>query len=135
MAQFPRLLEPITIGSLRLPKRLVIGETLSQLDTLNRPIERQVAFFARRTRGGKALLITNGLSPNPAGRMDNESAVLDKDAPLDAYRRITEALHVEGGCIALQLLQAGCSARHEGCLLDAQQERTSMCPEERAPWI
>ncbi|WP_033295651.1 NADPH-dependent 2,4-dienoyl-CoA reductase [Amycolatopsis jejuensis] len=116
MEQFARLLEPITIGSLRLPNRMVMGGMHTRLDTLDRPVERQMAFFARRARGGAALLITNGIAPNAAGRMDHDSAVLNEDAPLDDYRRIAAAVHDAGGRIAVQLLHAGRYGKHEDCV-------------------
>ena len=116
MGPYPRLLEPAVIGNLRLPNRMIMGGMHTRLDTLDRPAERVAAFFVRRARGGAGLMVTNGISPNWAGRMDHDSAVLDRSSNLDEHRTVTDAVHGAGGRIALQLLHAGRYGKHDQCV-------------------
>ncbi|HJQ46473.1 MAG TPA: NADPH-dependent 2,4-dienoyl-CoA reductase [Amycolatopsis sp.] len=116
MGQYPRLLEPAIIGNLHLPNRMIMGGMHTRLDTLDRPTERVAAFFVRRARGGAGLMVTNGISPNSAGRMDHDSAILDRASNLDEYRAITDAVHDAGGRIAVQLLHAGRYGKHDRCV-------------------
>ena len=47
-----------------------MGSMHMRLELLDRPIERQVAFYAERAKGGVALIITGGYAPNLEGRID-----------------------------------------------------------------
>lgn len=61
---FPR---PVT-----LPNRIIMGSMHAGLEAVPGASERLAAFYAERARGGAALIITGGCSPNEAGRMDHQ---------------------------------------------------------------
>jgi 2,4-dienoyl-CoA reductase (NADPH2) len=71
------------------------------------------AFYAERARGGVALMITGGVSPNPEGRVAEGAAELSSESHVEAHRRVVTAVHENGGKIALQILHAGRYAFHE----------------------
>ena len=66
-APYPHLLSPLTIGRYTLKNRVLMGSMHSRLETLDRPIEREAAFYAERAKGGVAMVITAGIAPNVEG--------------------------------------------------------------------
>ncbi|HWD03447.1 MAG TPA: NADPH-dependent 2,4-dienoyl-CoA reductase [Amycolatopsis sp.] len=112
MTSHPRLLAPLTVGSRTLRNRIVMGAMHTRIETLDNPTERLVAFYAERARGEAALILTNGYSPDIAGRLEADSEVFDNTTDLAPHRAITQAVHDAGGLIALQILHAGRYAKH-----------------------
>jgi 2,4-dienoyl-CoA reductase (NADPH2) len=70
-------------------------------------IEKLAAYFAERARGGVALSITGGYAPNRRGELLPFGSRMDNKLTALLHRRVTSAVHKEGGKIALQLLHAG----------------------------
>jgi 2,4-dienoyl-CoA reductase (NADPH2) len=75
--------------------------------------ERMAAFHAERARGGVGLIVTGGFSPNEAGRPSAGGAVLRTAEEVAGHRLVTDAVHAEGGKIALQILHFGRYAYHQ----------------------
>jgi 2,4-dienoyl-CoA reductase (NADPH2) len=111
MTAFPHLFAPIDLGSIRLANRIVMGSMHTRLETLDRPLERVARFYVERARGGAALIITGGFSPNAEGLMEPGAPLFDSREQLGEHRPITQAVHDAGGRIALQILHAGRYAR------------------------
>ena len=74
--------------------------------------ERMAAFYAERARGGAGLIVTGGFAPNDAGRVLHGAAMMSTPEEAAEHRVITDAVHAEGGLIALQILHAGRYAAH-----------------------
>jgi len=111
MSAFPHLFRPLDLGSIRLANRIVMGSMHTRLETLDRPLERIARFYVDRARGGAALIITGGFSPNAEGLMEPGAPLFDSPEQLGEHRPITQAVHDAGGRIALQILHAGRYAR------------------------
>jgi 2,4-dienoyl-CoA reductase (NADPH2) len=116
MHAYPNLLAPYDFGFLQLRNRMVMGAMHTRIETLDRPVARQVEFFRERARGEVGLILTGGVAPNLAGRMEEDAPVLEDRGPLEAHRAVTRAVHEEGGRIVLQILHAGRYARHPLCM-------------------
>ena len=84
-----------------------MGSMHTRLELLDRPIERQVAFYAERAKAGVALIITGGYSPNAEGRIDEDAPALMDTEHAAELRPITDAVHAHGAKILLQILHAG----------------------------
>ncbi|MET4002582.1 MULTISPECIES: NADPH-dependent 2,4-dienoyl-CoA reductase [Arthrobacter] len=110
--QFPHLFSPLDLGFTTLPNRVLMGSMHVGLEELPGGFERMAAFYAERARGGVALMVTGGISPNDAGRPMKGGAKLSTPEEALAHRVVTEAVHAEGGKIALQLLHFGRYASH-----------------------
>src|SRR5205823_6364555 len=82
----------------------------------DRPIERIARFYVERARGGAALIITGGFSPNAEGQMEPGGPLFDQAEQIGEHRPIADAVHAAGGRIALQILHAGRYARVEGAV-------------------
>jgi len=107
MTPYPRLFEPLALGPLTLKNRIVMGSMHTRLECADRPAERLAAFYAERARGEAALVITGGVSPDSAGRMEEDSLVFNRRDQLPFHRRIVDAVHAAGAPICLQILHAG----------------------------
>ncbi len=82
------------------------------LEESNDGFKKLSAFYAERVRGGVGLIVTGGFSPNFRGRLHPLSAQFSSGRHARTHRVITDAVHTEGGKIALQLLHAGRYAMH-----------------------
>jgi 2,4-dienoyl-CoA reductase (NADPH2) len=107
MTPYPRLFEPLALRPLTLKNRIVMGSMHTRLESADRPAERLAAFYAERARGEAALVITGGVSPDSAGRMEEDSLVFNRRDQLPFHRRIVDAVHAAGAPICLQILHAG----------------------------
>ncbi len=110
--QFPHLFTPLDLGFTTLPNRVLMGSMHVGLEERPGGFERMAAFYAERARGGVALMVTGGISPNDAGRPVKGGAKLSTVAEASQHRVVTDAVHAEGGKIALQLLHFGRYAAH-----------------------
>ena len=113
---YPTLLSPLAVGPLTLRNRAVMGAMHTRIETLDRPVERMVAFYAERARGEIGLILTGGIAPNDEGRMEADAPVLKDAADLAAHRTVAAAVHAHGTPICMQILHAGRYAKFEGCV-------------------
>ncbi len=104
---YPHLLEPITLGSLTLRNRVVMGSMHTGLEDSPRHLDELGAYYAERARGGVGLIITGGYSPNKRGWLKPFASEMSSRLQAMRHRSVTEAVHAEGGAIALQVLHAG----------------------------
>jgi 2,4-dienoyl-CoA reductase (NADPH2) len=109
---YPHLLAPLDLGFATLPNRVLMGSMHTGLEEAPHGFERLAAFYAARARGGVALMVTGGIAPNLAGRLEPRASQLSMRGQVRRHRLITDAVHAEGGRIALQILHAGRYAYH-----------------------
>lgn len=104
---YPRLFTPLRVGPLELANRIVMGSMHTRLECEPGGAERLAAFYAERARGGAALIVTGGVSPNRDGLLEADSDALDNTARVPFHRVVTEAVHAAGAPILMQILHAG----------------------------
>ena len=109
---YPRLLEPITLGDLTLRNRLVMGSMHTGLEDRVRDLPALAAYLAERARGGTGLIITGGFAPDLRGWLKPLASDMTTRLQAMRHREVTDAVHEEGGAIALQVLHAGRYAYH-----------------------
>jgi len=109
---YPNLLSPLDLGFTTLRNRVVMGSMHTGLEDRARDTGRLAEYFAERARGGVGLIITGGYAPNRAGWLLPFAAQLLSSTEARRHRRITSAVHDEGGKILLQILHAGRYAYH-----------------------
>ncbi|MFI9121144.1 FAD-dependent oxidoreductase [Streptomyces bikiniensis] len=112
MTPYPHLLSPLDLGFTTLPNRVVMGSMHVGLEEAEHGFERMAAFYAERARGGVGLIVTGGIAPNEAGRPWDGGAKLTTAEEVAEHRVITDAVHREGGRIAMQILHFGRYAYH-----------------------
>jgi len=69
--------------------------------------DRMAAFYAERAKGGVALIVTGGISPNDHGVTFHGGSKLDTLEEAEKHKVITQAVHEAGGKIAMQILHTG----------------------------
>lgn len=132
---YPHLNAPLKIGGLLLPNRIVMGSMHLGFESEADGPKRLAEFYAERARGGVGLIVTGGVSPNPAGRFDADGPLLDSEDKLAQHLPVTEAVHKAGGRIVMQILHTGRYGQHEQIVapssLQAPISRTA--PKEMTP--
>ncbi|RFU86181.1 NADPH-dependent 2,4-dienoyl-CoA reductase [Streptomyces triticagri] len=109
---YPRLMAPLDLGFTTLPNRVVMGSMHVGLEEAERGFERMAAFYAERARGGVGLIVTGGIAPNEQGRPYPGGAMMTTADEAARHRVVTDAVHREGGRIAMQILHFGRYAYH-----------------------
>ncbi len=107
MNSYPHLFRPLELGFATLPNRILMGSMHTGLEGRPDGPERLAAFYAERARGGAALIVTGGFSPNDAGNLGPHRAQFSTPEDRDRHRVIPQAVHEAGGRIVLQLLHSG----------------------------
>lgn len=113
---YPHLLEPLDLGFTTLRNRTLMGSMHTGLEEAPQGFVRMAAFYAERARGGAGLIVTGGIAPNAEGVVMPGAASLTSEKHAEKHRIVTEAVHREGGKIALQILHVGRYAYHPGAV-------------------
>lgn len=104
---YPNLLKPLDLGFTTLPNRVLMGSMHTGLEEEKGGFEKMAAYYAERARGEVGLIVTGGIAPNRAGWVSPFAAKLSNKREARRHRKITEAVHAEGGKICMQILHAG----------------------------
>ncbi|MEU7472858.1 NADPH-dependent 2,4-dienoyl-CoA reductase [Streptomyces sp. NPDC044984] len=112
MSRYPHLLTPLDLGFTTLPNRVLMGSMHVGLEEAEGGFSRMAEFYAARARGGVGLIVTGGIAPNDEGRPYEGGAKLTTEAEARQHQAVTDAVHREGGRIAMQILHFGRYAYH-----------------------
>ncbi len=104
--RYPHLFRPLDLGHVTLPNRALMGSMHTGLEETG-DWPRIATFYAERARGGVALMVTGGMAPNEEGAVLPGAAGLFTPQDVANHRVVTDAVHAEGGRIAMQILHAG----------------------------
>lgn len=100
-------LTPGAIGGMALAHRIVMGSMHLGFETQDDGGAALAAFYAERARGGASLIVTGGWAVSREGAGGPEYGLIGDDAHVERLARAVEAVHAEGGRLALQLFHAG----------------------------
>lgn len=109
---FPKLLSPLNVGTTTLKNRVLMGSMHTGLEEEKNGFDKLAAFYAERARGGVGLIVTGGISPDIFGRLTPFASKMTNNSESDKHKKITQAVHDEGGKICMQILHAGRYAYH-----------------------
>ncbi|HEX6613642.1 MAG TPA: NADPH-dependent 2,4-dienoyl-CoA reductase, partial [Rhodanobacteraceae bacterium] len=112
MTPYPHLFAPLDLGFATLPNRVLMGSMHTGLEDRARDYDKLAAYFAARARGGVGLMVTGGIAPNIEGWLKPFSGTMSKPWHVPRHRKLTRAVHAEGGRICMQILHAGRYAVH-----------------------
>ena len=107
MISFPHLMAPLDLGFTQLRNRVLMGSMHVGLEEVPNGFQRMAAFYAERARGEVGLIVTGGIAPNAQGRPMKGGAMLIDEDGAEQHRVVTQAVHAEGGKIAMQILHFG----------------------------
>ncbi|VTU37527.1 FAD-dependent oxidoreductase [Variovorax sp. PBL-E5] len=124
---FPHLMAPLDLGRTVLRNRVYMGSMHTRIDTQDQPVRRMAAFYGERARGGVAVIVTGGCSPNEEGLIEPGAPMLTNEAQLHEHRPVTDEVHRHGGKILLQLLHSGRNGKIDA-LVGASDIRSPINP-------
>jgi N-ethylmaleimide reductase len=101
----PTLFDPIQVGRLRLPNRIVMAPLTRNRAPGAVPTPLMAEYYAQRATAG--LLITEATAISAQGQGYAHVPGLYSTEQLDGWRRVTDAVHERGGRIACQLWHVG----------------------------
>jgi len=113
---YPHLLAPLDLGFTTLKNRVLMGSMHTGLEDGRKHFPAMAAYFAERARGGVGLIVTGGFAPNIAGWTKPFAGMLASSGAASRHKLVTDAVHVEGGKIALQILHSGRYGYHPLCV-------------------
>jgi 2,4-dienoyl-CoA reductase (NADPH2) len=104
---YPKLFSPLDLGHVTLPNRILMGSMHTGLEDKAGDYDKLAAYFAERARGGVGLMVTGGISPSIQGWLKPFGGRLTLPWHKPRHRKLTRAVHAEGGRICMQILHAG----------------------------
>ncbi|MCY0389230.1 alkene reductase [Robbsia sp. Bb-Pol-6] len=103
----PTLFDPLQVGDLNLPNRIIMAPlTRSRANGGARvPNALMAQYYAQRASAGLILTEATSVSPQGVGYADTPG--IWSDEQVAGWKQITDAVHAQGGRIALQLWHVG----------------------------
>lgn len=101
------LFAPITLRSVTAQNRIWLAPMCTYSATDGLPNNWHLVHLVSRVVGGFGLVVSEATAVAPGGRISPQDVGIWNDAQVDAWRNITEAVHEQGGVIAIQLAHAG----------------------------
>jgi N-ethylmaleimide reductase len=102
-----KVFEPYELSGKRLASRIVMAPmTRSRAYGPGQtPTDLMVAYYAQRASAG--LIITEGTQPSVVGQGYPDTPGIHSEEQVSAWRKVTDAVHAEGGVIFLQIMHTG----------------------------
>ena len=110
---YPFMLKPLDLGFTTLKNRVLMGSMHTGLEENPNGFQRLAVFYAERAQGGVGLMVTGGISPNKSGCITPHGSKLTHSTEVKNHALVTQAVHLEGGKIAMQILHTGRYAFHK----------------------
>lgn len=104
---YPHLLSPLDLGFTTLRNRVIMGSMHTGLEDRFYNYAKLAAYFRERAKGGVGLMVTGGISPNRQGWLLPFGGTMNSILDVWNHRKVTQAVHEEGGKILMQILHAG----------------------------
>ncbi|MCC2097572.1 MAG: alkene reductase [Hyphomicrobiales bacterium] len=102
----PTLFDPIRLGDLDLPNRIVMAPmTRSRADAEGTPKDFVADYYAQRASAGLIVGEATYISPMAKGYVRTPGIVTD--AHIAGWKKVTDAVHAKGGTILCQLYHTG----------------------------
>jgi len=99
------LFSQTTLGPLTLQNRMVMSPMARNRAIGNVPNELMAEYYSQRATAG--LIITEGTSPSPNGLGYSRMPGIFSAAQIEGWKRVTAAVHAQGGKIFMQLMHCG----------------------------
>ena len=101
-----KLFSPTQLGRLKLSNRIVMAPmTRSRAGSQGEPTDLMVDYYRQRASAG--LIVTEGIFPSADGKGYCRTPGLVTSAQASGWRKVTDAVHADGGAIVAQLMHCG----------------------------
>lgn len=108
MNTLTHLFQPIKIGALELPNRLVMAPmTVDYANDDETPSERHIAYYAERAKGGVGLITMEVCTVDEEHRYQAHSLGLYADHLIAPHKKLVDAVHAHGAKIFPQISHTG----------------------------
>ncbi|MED4582691.1 alkene reductase [Brevibacillus choshinensis] len=109
------LFEPVTIGAWKLKSRTAMAPMTRCFadDQTGAVGEDVVEYYRKRAADGIGLIITEGIVVSPRGKGNPGVPGIYSREQVDAWKKVTQAVHEEGGTIIAQIWHVGRLSHHE----------------------
>lgn len=104
---YPHLLAPLDLGFTTLRNRVIMGSMHTGLEDRFFNYGKLAEFYRERAKGGVGLIVTGGISPNRQGWLLPFGGTMNFIGDIFNHRKVTSAVHEEGGKILMQILHSG----------------------------
>ena len=104
---YPHLFAPLDLGHTTLPNRILMGSMHTGLEDKASDYDKLATYFAERARGGVGLMVSGGIAPSIEGWLKPFGGRLSMPWHVARHRKLTRAVHAEGGKLCMQILHAG----------------------------
>ena len=104
---YPHLLAPLDLGFTTLRNRVIMGSMHTGLEDRFFNYGKLAEFYRERAKGGVGLIVTGGISPNRQGWLLPFGGTMNFIGDIFNHRKVTRAVHEEGGKILMQILHSG----------------------------
>lgn len=112
-----------TLGDIAISNRIVMAPmTRSRAAPGDLPTDLHVEYYRQRATAG--LIITEGAHPSPAGKGYCRTPGIFTPEQVAAWKKVTDAVHAEGGRIVVQLMHVGRVA----CRLNKDVDAETVAP-------
>lgn len=101
------LFEPFALGDLELPNRVLMSPLTRSRATQPGDVPNDMNVEYYRQRAGAGLIIAEATQVSPQGKGYAFTPGIHSEAQIEGWRRVTDAVHEEGGRIILQLWHVG----------------------------
>ncbi|MES1953382.1 NADPH-dependent 2,4-dienoyl-CoA reductase [Salinisphaera hydrothermalis] len=124
---YPNLLAPLDLGCTTLRNRVLMGSMHTGMEDFFWHYDKLAAYYAERAAGGVGLIVTGGIAPNIAGWVAPLAGRMSHRGHVIPHRKITRAVHAEGGHICMQILHAGRYGYHP-FIVGASRRKSPITP-------
>jgi len=101
------LLEPITLGTLKLRNRIVVSPMCQYSSPGGVPTDWHLVHLGSRAVGGAGLVFTEATAVSPEGRISPEDTGIWNERQVEAWPRIVGFIRGQGAAAGIQLAHAG----------------------------
>jgi N-ethylmaleimide reductase len=103
------LFTPLQVGRLTLPNRILLAPlTRTRAGTEHMPNDLMAEYYAQRASGGLLITECTMVAPNTSAFIAEPG--IYSDAQIEAWKKVTRAVHAKGGRIFMQIWHAGRAA-------------------------
>jgi N-ethylmaleimide reductase len=110
-----KLLEPVTIGAWKLRTRTAMAPMTRCFADVQTGVvgEDVMEYYRRRAADGIGLIITEGIVISPRAKGNPGVPGLYTQEQINGWKKVTDAVHQEGGTIIAQIWHVGRASHHE----------------------
>ena len=106
-AHFPRLFEPIRIGSKEARNRVMRLATVTNTGANGVSSRHTIEHYCTVARGGAGMIVTEAMRVHPSNAGRAAAILLYREETIASLRELTEAVHAEGALFIAQLNHGG----------------------------